>query len=488
MLISRKVRQSFNASGNGNTATNGEERLGPLSDDKRTGKYLKDPQTRRPEIRFLVILAAVMVVAGLCLGVVLNAQVRETMVRSAANVTAYHMELFLEPLTQSSGGTDMLSPDVTIALDGLLAAASSGRRLEVLRVWREDGTIAYSTNKAEVGTRQPNPELAAAFEGRDVAYFGHLSSHGDTLQEGARKPLLEAYFPLRQQGSGKILAVGEFYEDATELRNRIEGVEVRIWSVIFLASIAAMSLLAVAAARASAGLRSSRVELAQRLRHERELARQNADLRRAAEEARLSAIVTNENLLAKIGSDIHDGPIQVLTLLVMKLSSRSSQGQEPGKDTSETALASQVLHELRDISQGLVLPELEDSDANEAIMLAADKHESLTGTEVSVELEELPQGLENAQITCLYRIVQECLSNAYRHAAGEAQAVHAHLVDGCIEVRVSDGGPGFSLAPSKHYTGVGMAGLAKRLQALGGSLTVSSAPGRGTVVIARLPV
>ena len=87
---------------------------------------------------------------------------------------------------------------------------------------------------------------------------------------------------------------------------------------------------------------------------------------------------------------------------------------------------------------------------------------------------------------CLFRVAEEALTNVVRHSA--APEVHVSLVDTPedIQLRVSDSGRGFSKPPAAS-PGIGLVSMRERLHALGGTLTITSSPGQGTVVEARIP-
>jgi len=80
---------------------------------------------------------------------------------------------------------------------------------------------------------------------------------------------------------------------------------------------------------------------------------------------------------------------------------------------------------------------------------------------------------------CVYRFVQEGLTNAFRHADGMGQAVSARGTQ-VLEVSVSDDGQGFATGGPAAGTGLGLAGLRARIEAIGGRLEVCSTPGLGT--------
>jgi signal transduction histidine kinase len=141
-----------------------------------------------------------------------------------------------------------------------------------------------------------------------------------------------------------------------------------------------------------------------------------------------------------------------------------------------------TLREVRNISEGLALPELEPIPLGEVIELAVSSHERLTNTLVARKLVVHPENVPIALKVCVYRLVQEGLANAFRHASGSNQRVTAHGRQ-TIEITVSDDGPGFD-ADRPRKGGLGLAGLRARMEAIGGTLEVCSAPGNGTQLVA----
>jgi signal transduction histidine kinase len=88
--------------------------------------------------------------------------------------------------------------------------------------------------------------------------------------------------------------------------------------------------------------------------------------------------------------------------------------------------------------------------------------------------------------TALYRIVQEGLTNAVKHAGAEAITVAVCERAGRVTVQVRDGGRGFD--PTQESHGFGLVGMRERVEALDGTLDVESTPGAGTTLTARIPV
>ena len=88
--------------------------------------------------------------------------------------------------------------------------------------------------------------------------------------------------------------------------------------------------------------------------------------------------------------------------------------------------------------------------------------------------------------TAAYRLVQECLSNAARHADAALAVVEVARRDGSMRIRVSDDGRGFD--PARESEGFGLGGMRERVDLLDGELAISSRPGGGTEVVADLPL
>jgi len=88
--------------------------------------------------------------------------------------------------------------------------------------------------------------------------------------------------------------------------------------------------------------------------------------------------------------------------------------------------------------------------------------------------------------TAAYRIVQECLSNAARHAEASCVAVELARRDGVLRIRVSDDGRGFR--PGSEAEGFGLRGMRERVELLDGRLRIAVREEGGTEVVAKLPL
>ena len=218
---------------------------------------------------------------------------------------------------------------------------------------------------------------------------------------------------------------------------------------------------------------------------------QNAQLKQELEIARSETSRTTEHILGRVGQELHDGPIQLLSILSLKLF--EPRKAKPRHDAAPGVqdLLTRAIGDLRKIAVGLVLPQLDDLSTAETLRLAVAQHETITGTRVTQDIGDLPF-CSTSQRKCLYRVVREALNNSYRHANGNGQLVRALSSQGSITVVVSDNGPDPSElrdTPIKvnREPSLGLDGLRRSVQEMDGSFEVQS-QGDGMLVTATISV
>jgi len=104
---------------------------------------------------------------------------------------------------------------------------------------------------------------------------------------------------------------------------------------------------------------------------------------------------------------------------------------------------------------------------------------------VVVSADDAIDSLPDEHRTCIYRLVQEAVNNAVRHAHARTVEVAVRRENQKVDVTVQDDGAGFD---TRFMRGLGLLGMEERIRRLGGGLKISSEPGRGTLVRASLPV
>ncbi|HEX9370602.1 MAG TPA: sensor histidine kinase [Roseiflexaceae bacterium] len=114
--------------------------------------------------------------------------------------------------------------------------------------------------------------------------------------------------------------------------------------------------------------------------------------------------------------------------------------------------------------------------ALQARLDAVERRANLETKLIVEEVGDLPALVEQA----LYRIAQEALNNALKHAHARSIAVHLRQVETRVILEIADDGAGFDPAAARETGGLGLCGIAERVAQLGGQMTVQSAPGTGT--------
>jgi signal transduction histidine kinase len=210
------------------------------------------------------------------------------------------------------------------------------------------------------------------------------------------------------------------------------------------------------------------------------LRRSRAEL--ASSRARIVAAADQER--RRIERDLHDGIQQRLVALVLDLRAVQA-GLPPGsahvRAQVERCVAglSAALDELRELSRGIHPAILSEGGLGPALKALTRR------SSVPAELDaDVPSRLPAPAEVAAYYVVSEALANAAKHAEASAVHIYAHLSDGWLRLSVRDDGVGGAARGS----GSGLVGLTDRVEALGGTLSITSPPGQGTTLTADLPL
>ena len=445
--------------------------------------------------QFALAGSLVLLVGMIVIGVWVTRQIEDGVTRNTAASTALYMTSFVEPLVQELSHSDTLSPDRQAELDTLREGTLLAQRIVSFKIWKEGGLIAYSSRKPIIGkTFDTTPNLRRAWLGDVAAEFDTLDDDEDAEERAAGLPLLEMYSPIRQTGTGRIIAVAEFYETADALKSNLFWANLESWFVVGAVTLTMFGLLSSIVLRGSQTIDRQHFALEQRVGELSRLLSQNVELRDRVQRASRRTTEINEKYLRRIGADLHDGPAQLLALAALRLdalnphlanSPSNPSGGRSDIDVVRESLAD-ALTDIRAISTGLTLPELDDLTPAKLLRNAASAHERRTRTTVDLDIQSVPDALDKSMKICLYRFVQEALSNAFRHAGGAGQRLTCRIDGEKLEVVVSDTGPGFDPSTKvEGAQGLGLPGLHERIESFGGTLQVVSVPGQGTRLILR---
>lgn len=208
------------------------------------------------------------------------------------------------------------------------------------------------------------------------------------------------------------------------------------------------------------------------------------------DQSRELAVLEERTRLAR---DLHDSVTQSLYSLVLltegwrRMLSAGSETQIEDHLRRIGEIGQQALCEMRLLIHELRPPMLEQEGLVGAVRKRLDAIEKRVGIEARVVMEdlvELPASLEEG----MYWITQEALNNALKHAAAKKETVRICIVGERLVLEIADDGQGFDLEAAKNKGGMGLASMAERAREMGGTLTIESAPGRGTVVRVSVPV
>jgi len=130
---------------------------------------------------------------------------------------------------------------------------------------------------------------------------------------------------------------------------------------------------------------------------------------------------------------------------------------------------------------------LPPADLEQAVRQEAERFSAATGIPCSVQI-ELPEAVPESVTENALRAVSEALTNTARHARANSAWVEIAPLGNALRVSVRDDGTGFELAQQQTQDHYGLLGLRERARLAGGTLEVSSAPGRGTLLQVTLPL
>jgi signal transduction histidine kinase len=246
--------------------------------------------------------------------------------------------------------------------------------------------------------------------------------------------------------------------------------------MFFIGMVFAVSMASVAAREEASRTRAEALLADLEVSHRR--------LGAYAEQAADLAAVTERNRLAR---DIHDSLGHHLTAIAVQLE-KATAFRERDPAASEQALTDarrSATHALRDVRQSVgALRQGGPFSLSAALAeLAAGLSDDRFAVVVEVDGDEKQFG--GGTLMALYRAAQEGLTNARRHADADRVAITVALGPTGARLEIVDNGSGFYPVPSAH--GHGLAGMRERLELIGGSLRVDSAPGRGTCLTLMVP-
>jgi signal transduction histidine kinase len=192
----------------------------------------------------------------------------------------------------------------------------------------------------------------------------------------------------------------------------------------------------------------------------------------------------------ELSRELHDEVGQTMTALGIELGNlediRDSDPKTFRRQLEELKrLNADTMRGIRDLAMGLRPSMLDDIGLEAALQWQGREFSRHTGVPARVEVDGNLDDLSDAQRTCMYRVVQEALTNCARHAKANNVIVSVRSMDSGIVVRISDDGVGFDVKSSRG--GLGLLGMQERVKALSGNLRMSAETMGGTTIHVWLP-
>jgi two-component system sensor histidine kinase UhpB len=230
-----------------------------------------------------------------------------------------------------------------------------------------------------------------------------------------------------------------------------------------------------------------------------ELATKNAEMETQTEivqQLSVRLLQAGDEERRRIARDLHDSAGQTLTAVGLNLAAIEREAKEVAPGVASTAaesrmLVKQLIEEIRTLSYLLHPPLLEESGLISAISWLAGGITKRSQIDVKLELADeigrLPQDLELA----VFRIVQECLANVYRHSGSKSATIRLDRDSQELLLQVEDEGRGMSpqqlSALQTSGSGVGLRGIQERIRLFSGSLDIQSNR-NGTKIEVKFPL
>ncbi|MDZ7778884.1 MAG: PAS domain S-box protein [Gemmatimonadota bacterium] len=203
------------------------------------------------------------------------------------------------------------------------------------------------------------------------------------------------------------------------------------------------------------------------------------------------ALRATEDERRRIARELHDDTAQRLATLILRVRALAEERDEDARLSLLEEVRAEIVaaaEDVKRISRGLRPPELEEVGLALALRAHLRVLRERLAFEVDADLVEVGTRLDLTGKLALYRIIQEALSNARRHADAERVHLSLFVEEGAVVVEVTDDGRGFDPAsPMERDRGLGLIGMKERTTMVGGRLHIESAPGHGTSVRVAVP-
>jgi signal transduction histidine kinase len=201
-------------------------------------------------------------------------------------------------------------------------------------------------------------------------------------------------------------------------------------------------------------------------------------------------ITAQEEERGRLARELHDDITQRVALLALEAAQVEHQDPASPRVGSNRKLRerlAQLSEDIHTLSYRLHPSVLDDLGLGEGLRMECERLAGSTSLTVNVNLAEGCARPPADIALCLFRVAQEALRNVVRHANATVVRISVRKLEGGFQLIVADNGAGFDIGMSREGPSLGLASMKERVQLLGGSLEIDTAPGQGTAVLAWVP-
>ena len=450
--------------------------------------------------QFMVVSFLILLFGMLIIGSSISRQIELGVTNQTSAVTALYVDSFISPHLQSLAYADELEIVQILELDRLIQETSLGQQIVSFKVWSLDGRIIYSPNEDLIDRYYGiDDSLQLALSGQVTSEISDLDKSEHEFESQTWSQLIETYAPIMADKSGEVIAVSEFYQLPDNLLSQIRSAQLQSWGVVGIATLLMYLLLTGMIGRANSTIVNQQAQLSEKVLQLTDLLSKNRQLHNRVQRAARRTTSLNEQFLHRISSDLHDGPIQDIALALLRVESivetsqerptQATKGPDISGDMNILQKALEIsLKEIRSISAGLRLPELEGLSTEKVARRAVRDYKSKTQSAVELTIEDIPKEAPMPVKITLYRVIQEALYNGFHHGDGKGQSVRVWGDIENLSFEIIDTGTGFAPSTVSDESNLGLAGMRERVELLGGSFQINSGEGKGTQIHVILPL
>ncbi len=423
-----------------------------------------------------------------------NKQIKEVIFRQLTQVTSAYVQSFIAPYIYAYLQNGYISPAMSMRFSQELSTADFGHTILLLKVWDDEGHILYSNLAPLIGKTYPlHDSLRKAFAGEIIAYVTDLTGEEHTIERQYWDALIEIYTPVYAPGTRDIIAVAEYYLPADALDQDIRSAEKKNWGMLTLATAIIYFIFYSLVWRADTLIQRQAEQLTNQVNTLENLLQQNQALHKRVQRAARRTIELNERFLRRISAELHDGPLQMLGVAALQLDTLMTEST-PELQKAQACIQ-EAMREMRALAAGLRLPEMERLSLLDILERVILRHEQRCPHHVHLDIDDIPpdEALSTETKIAIYRICEEALNNACKHADGKNMQIRLRRHNHYLLLKISDSGPGFDYDSLLEKTDegephLGLISMRERAESLGGYFHIDSTPGEGTTVIVHLPI